>query len=129
MRKPTRKSLVRTLDKAFGDFIKLRDEKCVTCGATEHLQCGHLFSRVAYSTRWDDRNAFCQCRSCNMRHEYDPGPLTMHFLKEYSDMAYSCLHRLHHTTVKYTDADLERFIELYRNKRANLELEKAMEWR
>jgi hypothetical protein len=128
----SRKSLVRLADKAFGDFIKVRDnDTCVTCGASAAetvLDCGHLFSRVAYSTRWDERNAFAQCRGCNLRHEHDPGPLTIVFLKKYSDAAYDTLHRLHRITVKYHDADLQALATEYRNKLANLLLERGNGW-
>jgi hypothetical protein len=115
-----RKSLVRQLDKAFGDFIKARDKRCVTCGAVENLQCGHLFSRVAYSTRWDEKNAFCQCRSCNMRHEYDPGPLTVYFLERFGPDVYAELHRKHKTLVKYSDSILSMLIQHFRTARAAL---------
>lgn len=122
MTKKSRKSLVRTLDKAFGDYIKERDRRCVTCGSVQNLQPGHLFSRVAFSTRWDTRNCFCQCRNCNFRHEYDPGPLTMYFLKRFGTAAYEELHRRHRITVKYSDSMLEEMIQQFRNERANLQL-------
>ena len=72
-----RKRLVKKLDKVFSQYIRFRDQRCVTCGSRENLQCGHLFSRTAYSTRWHPRNAFCQCSSCNLRHEHDPYPLVL----------------------------------------------------
>ena len=72
---PSRKSMVRRLDAAFSLLIRARDgHKCVLCGSRESPTCGHVFSRVAYGTRWDDRNAFCQCAGCNMRHEFNPYP-------------------------------------------------------
>jgi hypothetical protein len=71
----SRKAVVKRADDAFSAYIKARDGHCVVCGATTYLQCGHLFSRVAYSTRWNEANAFCQCRGCNMRHKYDFEPL------------------------------------------------------
>ena len=71
----TRKGIVRKLDKIVGDIVKLRDGECVVCHTKSNLTPGHLFSRVAYSTRWDLDNLFCQCSTCNYRHEYDPYPL------------------------------------------------------
>ena len=47
---------------------------CVVCGSSSNPQCGHILSRVSYATRWDERNAACQCASCNYRHEYTPYP-------------------------------------------------------
>ena len=76
MRKTTRKGWVRKLDKLVGDIVKARDGKCIVCGTTKQLTCGHLFSRIAYSTRWDLDNCYAQCLSCNFRHESDPYPMT-----------------------------------------------------
>ena len=131
MKKPSRKHLVRLLDKAFSDYIRERDGwKCVTCDQTdrERLYCGHLFSRQAYSTRWSERNAFCQCDACNMRHEYDSYPLTAYFLNEYGREAYDALHRIHRATVKFSDANLVGMIQEYRNKLANLTLTRGCAW-
>lgn len=124
MRKPTRKSLVRMLDKAFSDFIKERDKRCVCCGETdaEKLQCGHLFTRAAYSTRWDERNAYCQCSSCNLRHEYDPGTLTYYFLQKHGAAGYQALHSDHRIPKKYRDAELQELIADYRNRLAEMRL-------
>jgi hypothetical protein len=126
VRKQSRKSLVRTLDKAFGDYIKERDRQCVCCGEInqELLQCGHLFTRAAYSTRWDERNAFCQCSSCNLRHEYDPGDLTNYFLRKFGQGEYALLHRIHRTPRKYRDAELQELIADYRNRLAEMKLMK-----
>ncbi len=110
MRKITRKGIVRKLDKLVGDIVKARDKACVTCGSTNNLQPGHLFSRVAYSTRWDLTNVFCQCRNCNLKHEYDPYPLTSFYLSFAGKEKYDALHRKYVTPVKYKTYELE---ELY----------------
>ena len=110
MRKTSRKGWVRKLDKIVGDIVKVRDVKCVTCGGTNILQPGHLFSRVAYSTRWDLNNVFCQCQSCNFKHELDPYPLTNYYIKKFGKKAYDALHRKYVTPHKFKDFELE---ELY----------------
>lgn len=128
----SRKSLVRELDKAFSDYIRERDGwRCVTCGETDRelLQCGHLFTRAAYSTRWVEANAVCQCSRCNLRNEYDPYPLTTYFLDRFGREKYDELHRLHRTTAKFSDDALRRGIEEYRAKRATLLLQHAAVWR
>ena len=103
-----RKKLVKELDKVFGKIVILLDRKrCVVCGKTENLQCGHLFSRVAYSTRWDFMNAFCQCRGCNYRHEHDPTPLTLYFINTFGKRAYEQLYRKYRTPIKYSNEDLK----------------------
>ena len=75
MRKITRKGWVRKLDKLLGVIVKERDGKCIVCGTTQNLTPGHLFSRIAYSTRWDLDNVYAQCLNCNFRHESDPYPM------------------------------------------------------
>lgn len=73
--KISRTGIIKKLDKIVGDIVKLRDISCVTCGHGSNLTPGHLFSRVALSTRWDLDNVFCQCVRCNGKHEENPEPL------------------------------------------------------
>lgn len=119
-RKMTMRAKINKLDKVFGKYIRARDGRCVTCGATTNLQCGHLFSRQAYSTRWDERNAYCQCASCNLRHEHDPYPLISYYLSLYSQEDLDNLHAKYRTPRKYTDRDLDDLIERYANLLNNL---------
>jgi hypothetical protein len=106
-RKISRKGLVRKLDKLVGDIVKLRDGACVCCGSKNSLQPGHLFSRVAYSTRWDLDNVFCQCRSCNFKHEYDPYPLTNYYITKFGKGRYDALHARYVTAVPIKTFQLE----------------------
>lgn len=85
MRKTTRKGWVRKLDALVKQIVVARDGKCIVCGTTKNLTPGHLFSRVAYSTRWDLDNVYAQCLNCNFRHESDPYPMTQAVLK-YQEM-------------------------------------------
>ena len=117
-----RKRLVRDLDRAFSEYIRERDRHCVTCGSIEHLQCGHLFSRIAYSTRWHCRNAFAQCSGCNLRHEHDPGPLTLYFLRRFGQDAYERLHREYRVPAKYTETMLAEMLDEYRRRVAELRI-------
>jgi len=87
---PARRTLVKRLDTAWSRYIRHRDGyKCVLCGSTYNVQCGHIFSRVAYSVRWDERNMFSQCSKCNWRHEYNAFPYIKwvedHFGRAYLD--------------------------------------------
>jgi hypothetical protein len=78
----TRKQAVNRADTAFSRYIRARDNwTCFTCHKRGEdkdgvMQCGHLITRAKYSTRWDERNAVCQCSGCNLRHEYQPEILT-----------------------------------------------------
>jgi len=110
----TRKSLVKKLDRVFSEYIRQRDRRCVNCGTTEKLTAGHVFSRVAYSTRWDERNCFAQCWSHNFAHEYDPFPLTEHARAVLGDEGYKQLHRDYLTPRKFTDRELLELIETYK---------------
>ena len=124
MGKSERKKLVSRLDKVFSEYIRKRDGACVICGkrAPEvRLTCGHLFSRVAYSTRWDESLAFCQCTGCNNRHEYDPGLFIIWFAEKFGWDKYEEGHKKHRTPVKYTNGQLVELIEYWKNRIAWLE--------
>lgn len=61
-------------DKAFSEFIRRRDTKCVRChklGSGKWritgLQCSHFYGRSKESVRFDEVNADCLCFGC---HQY-----------------------------------------------------------
>lgn len=113
---PTVKSLEKKLDKVHSEYIRLRDPACVTCGSVDQANNGHLFTRRAKSTRWDDLNCARQCWPCNFRHEFDPYPYTVWFLDKYGREAYDRLHFRHRTIRKFTRADIEGLIDEYTAK-------------
>lgn len=110
MRKIARKGLVRKLDKIVGDIVKLRDITCVTCGTSSNPTAGHLFSRVAYGTRWDLDNVFQQCVSCNLKHEYDSYPLMTYAIHLLGEDKVEDLHFKYRHPLKLKDYQLK---ELY----------------
>ena len=112
-KKPTRKAIVKQLDTAFSKYIRARDRACVNCGTLDNPTCGHVFSRAAYSTRWDEDNAFKQCVSCNLRHEFDSYPLMEHARKALGQERYDELHRRYATTKKFSNTDLLELTEHY----------------
>ena len=91
-RKISRKGLVKKLDSLVSKIVVARDKKCVVCGSVERLGCGHLFTRQAYSTRWDLENCNTQCWGCNYRHEYDPYPYTQVMIKKYGQKKVDEIH-------------------------------------
>ena len=115
-RKKSRKKLIKMLDDVFSKYIRARDGHCICCGTTENLQCGHLLSRVSYSTRWEEMNAHAQCRGCNLKHEYNPHIMTIAFIKKYGLKEYEKLNSLHLQAVKFKDADIEELIEYFKFK-------------
>jgi hypothetical protein len=116
MKKPSRKSLVKKLDGLFSLYIRQRDGYCFTCGNTDSPTCGHLFTRTAYSTRWDKRYAFQQCWPCNYRHEFKPEIFTEKFIDRFGLEAYKQGIRDHHKPTKYTDLQLKQLIKEYEEK-------------
>lgn len=109
MKKPSRKTLVKKLDEAVSLYIRNRDKKCVVCGSTERLTNGHIFSRVAYSTRWDvsdDGNCHAQCWPCNFRHERDAYPYNNWYIINFGKDKWDELHRRYATPRKYKDFEL-----------------------
>jgi len=92
---PSRKNCVRRLDKAFSLLIRERDlHVCQICGSRANPQCGHIFSRVAYATRWDPRNAVCMCAGCNIRHESNAWPVLKFFKDKFGEELLTELQRL-----------------------------------
>lgn len=123
-----RKTLVKKLDGIVGDIVKLRDKNCVTCPIWRNeprrkpwigssiLEPGHLFSRVAYSTRWKLTNVFCQCRNCNMLHESDTFALTKYFLDKFGQQAYDELHQLYSQPAIFKDFQLEEMYTILKEE-------------
>ena len=112
--KSERKKLVSTLDKVFSLYIRNRDKQCVICGSRERLTCGHLLTRTAYSTRWDEMNCACQCVGCNGRHEWDASKYTVWFLNKFGKKAYEELALRHYTIRKFTNEELKEMIQRYK---------------
>jgi hypothetical protein len=109
-----RKRAKRYADDCCRQYARDRWKACVTCGSTEHLEWAHLLTSVAESTRWNLWNFAVQCRSCNLRHEYDPSPMTLWFLKMYGAPAYESLSALHHSPAHYKEADLKAIGDGYK---------------
>lgn len=57
--------LKETLDMVFAKYIVKRDGKCITCGSTKDLQCGHFIHRAVLSLRYSEINCNAQCITCN----------------------------------------------------------------
>lgn len=118
-----RQKAVDKADRAFSDYIRERDGwTCQTYGCRKSraggdvMQCGHLFTRKNYSTRWDEDNAKCQCAGCNLRHEYDPSPFTKTFLDKIGKPGWDELYARHHQVKKYKTFEIEEIADFYRNK-------------
>lgn len=109
-RKITRKGLIRQLDKAMSISIVERDKICFTCGTTQNLTNGHLFTRGLYIVRWDPLNCHAQCSGCNFRHEFDPAIYQLKFIDKYGLDVYKQLYRKAHTSNKFKDSQLKEML-------------------
>lgn len=111
--KSPRKTAVAKLDRVFSLYIRARDGACVQCGTTAQLTCGHVFSRVAFSTRWDEENAYGQCASHNMRHEFDPYPFLEYARERLGQQGYDDLHLRYTQPRKFTTAELLELVDYF----------------
>jgi len=108
-KKQKRMTLVRRLDRIVSLMIRARDKKCVICLSKENLQCGHLFPRASYSTRWDiaqNGNCHTQCRGCNLAHNRDFYPYSNWYAKRFGQKEYDILHSRYKTKKRFTDKQL-----------------------
>lgn len=99
--------MVRRCDQAARLYVKSVEHRCIVCGSTKNLQCGHLFTRSKFSVRWDTDNIHAQCAGCNLRHEYDPHPYTMKFINLYGLERYQALYERAEKPRKFSLDDLE----------------------
>lgn len=114
MKKLSRKQLVAKLDKLVSQKIRELEKSCVTCGSTDKLGAGHIFSRKAYSTRWDltpDGNVHTQCWGCNYRHVRDQYPYLDWYAKKHGAAKLEALRQRFHTIRKLKDTQLVEMIE------------------
>lgn len=111
-----RKRLVKKLDQIVSKIVIARDGKCVVCGSTQNLTCGHLFSRVHYSTRWSLTNCNCQCLGCNLKHEHNWEPYRRWFVQNYGQAFYDALYEDHMRVKKFKNYELQELLEELKGK-------------
>ena len=123
-RKPSRKSLVKRLDKIFSEYIRLKyaDKngivKCYTCDKKAYwrgdgMQNGHFISRSSRILRWREDNCRPQCYRCNvMRY----GESYIFGVKLNQEFGYNIADELlieSKKIIKQSDQDLLDLINLY----------------
>lgn len=125
MRKLPLRSLEKKLDRVFSEFIRKRHAdaggyvKCVTCQKFMYweksgAQAGHFIKRQHRATRWRPTNCHVQCIGCNtyrggMQDEYAKFIVDTYGVAEFNDLMVA-----KHRVVKYTRADIEKMIEIYK---------------
>jgi hypothetical protein len=82
MKKPTKKSLTRRLDKVCSEIVR-KGGQCAWCHKEmAGLECCHIFSRRYRSVRWDLDNLVCLCHRHHFYAHSNPILFT-EFIKEY----------------------------------------------
>ena len=119
--KITVKGLLKKLDTITRELVFERDEYCVTCPIwmeikPEHtpsqvMQPGHYITRGARSVRWDLRNVYKQCRTCNMMHEYRPEVMAWYVLSVLGIKGFEKLVFDGNKPKKFLKPDLEELYE------------------
>jgi hypothetical protein len=121
MKKPKRikvtplPKLIKQADAVFSRWIRNRDGyKCVICGSTEVVQCGHLIKRGKHATRFNERNCNAQCSRCNLKHNFYPEYYTNWFISHWGVGEYRKLIELASKPYKFTRQELNEIIEGYK---------------
>nr|BDD48022.1 hypothetical protein 1 [Gammaproteobacteria bacterium]BDD48027.1 hypothetical protein 6 [Gammaproteobacteria bacterium] len=121
----TKPQLIRTLDKVFSKYIRLRDSNdegwlsCITCGVLRHWKkadAGHFQLRARRATRWDERNVNGQCKRCNgdkKGRQYDHG---VAIDKKYGEGTAFELYELAKKTKNWKLYELRKMIIEYKEK-------------
>lgn len=117
----TKKQAIDKADKAFADFIKARDGRCVTCGSTKNLDCSHVFRRWHQATRWNPANAYAQCKRCHMiHHKGSESYLLDEAKKRLGETAFNALRDNWQEVSDFKTYQLEEFARYFQEQTANL---------
>jgi len=115
-RKPSRKTLVRNLDKVWSQAVREKaDSQCEHCGKVSPLNSHHFYSRSVYSVRWDIENGFCLCVGCHVfsskfsAHK-TPAEFVEWARETRSDEWYESLKDRKNTVRKFKNFDLEELL-------------------
>lgn len=83
MKRQTKKSLTRKLDKLVSEIVRSQGQCCKCHNKTyELLQACHCYSRTYRSVRWDLLNVLCLCAGCHFWAHKNPILFT-EFVKDY----------------------------------------------
>ena len=129
------KTLKNKLDRAFSEFIRLRDSdkngygRCISCGKIvfwKESDAGHYVNRQHMGTRFSERNVNLQCRSCNRFDEGNNIGYTRGLISKYGMKVITDLEVKKHTVSKMTAFDYEVLIEHYKKEVSKLKKEKGL---
>lgn len=120
-------SLVKSLDRVFSEYIRLRDSKaygfkyckCISCGRIlpyEDFDCGHFHSRTHMSTRFDEDNCHAECRRCNRFSADHLIDYQTNLIHKIGQKKFDALRVKAHSTYKYSPWELEILIKHYKEE-------------
>ena len=116
-RAPTYPQLVKQLDKAFSNFLKVKSMgKCSRCGQVRpNAGVSHYWSRVHKGTRWDEENCDWACwLPCHSIWEHEKQGAYMDFMiKKLGKKGYEKLRIKALAVAKWTTSDLQILIREY----------------
>ena len=124
-KKVKRKTLIKKLDAAFSQYIRWRDAdadglvKCISCDTKKHvkqMQCGHLFSRRHYATRWHEKNCAGQCYGCNIGDQGRQWVMAKEIDKKHGEGTAEKMHQRSQDSRKYTNEELIQLTKYYKQK-------------
>jgi len=116
---PSFKWLKNRLDILTSQIVRLRDGRCVLCGTSERLQCGHIFGRRSHGARWDiepDGNCHGQCSGCNQRHNYEPLRFYRWFIQKFGQEKFDELYARWQKGRKFTRLELVNLVAEYESR-------------
>lgn len=129
------KNLVRKLDEVFSKYIRLRDAsdhgtfRCISCGkvkAFRKADCGHFYSRMHMSTRYDEDNCHAECAYCNRISADHLIGYQEHLIEKIGQERFDKLRLRHHLSKKWSDFEMEEMIKHYKAEVARLSAEKGI---
>lgn len=128
-------SLVKSLDKVFSEFIRLRDSKpydykyckCISCGRIlpyEDFDAGHFHSRIHMATRFNEDNVHAECRRCNRFSADHLIDYQVNLIRKIGQKKFDALNIKARSTYKYSPWELEILIKHYKDEIKKMKEEK-----
>jgi len=113
-------------DEVFSEYIRRRDKGiCFTCGNQKRWQdqdCGHYISRQYNELRYDERNANCQCKHCNVFRWGNLDEYAIKLIRKYGIRILEEFWKRKHFKGKiFKTIDLEEIIKTYKRRIKDLE--------
>jgi len=129
------RELEKILDRAFSEFIRLRDAdgngyvRCITCGSWHKwndIHNGHYINRNVKAVRFNEANCNAQCASCNSFHSGKVYLYRQKLAEKYGEDEVVEIERLANMGGNYDCYWLRIKIKEYREKVKRLKIEKGL---